>query len=102
MTATAMVTRMDWESPHAHLYVDVTDDNGNTTKWVMELANPQKLQNLGWMQGTVKMGDGITINGWLARDGSNRANLNYIVLPDGMQLAAGSSYFEIREKRISD
>ena len=103
ITMTGMVTRIDWAGPHAQLYMDVIDDNGNTTKWMMELADPQKLQTLGWTKDSVKMRDGITINGWMARDGSNRVNLSYIVLPDGMKLDAGSSYFEgQKQKRISD
>jgi hypothetical protein len=42
----------------------------------------------------IKMGDQITVNGWQARDGSNRANVNTVTMPDRKKLAAGSSYFE--------
>ena len=88
------VTKVDWENPHAHIYMDVKGDNGETAHWTMELANPQKLTNLGWKKDTVKMGDQITITGWQARDGSNRANVNTVTLADGKKMAAGSSYFE--------
>src|SRR6266481_4879622 len=94
VTMTGMVTKMDWENPHAHLYMDVKGQNGDTEHWTMELGNPKKLENSGWKKGMVKMGDMVTINGWKARDGSNRANVNTVTLPDGKKLAAGSSYFQ--------
>ena len=62
--------------------------------WTLELANPKKLTNLGWTKNSVKMGDQITVNGWQARDGTNRANVNTVTLTGGKKLAAGSSYFE--------
>jgi hypothetical protein len=40
------------------------------------------------------MGNMVTINGWRARGGSNRANANTVTTSDGKKLAAGSSYFE--------
>ena len=88
------VTKVDWENPHAHIYIDVNGQNGEMTHWTLELANPQKLANLGWKKDTVKMGEQITVTGWQARDGSNRANANTVTLADGKKLAAGSSYFE--------
>jgi hypothetical protein len=94
VTVMGTVTKIDWENPHAHLYVDVKGNNGETEHWTMELGNPNKLTNNGWKKDTVKLGDMVTINGWKARDGSNRANVNTVTMPDGKKLAAGSSYFD--------
>jgi hypothetical protein len=94
VTMTGTVTKVEWENPHAHIYMDVKSDNGETTNWTMELGNPQKLQNMGWKKDMVKMGDQITVQGWKARDGSNRANAKTVTLADGKKMAAGSSYSE--------
>ena len=94
VTVMGTVTKIDWENPHTHLYMDVKGDNGTTEHWTMELGNPKKLANNGWKKDTVKMGDMVTVNGWKARDGSNRANVNTVTMPNGKKLAAGSSYFE--------
>jgi len=103
VTLTGTVTKMDWTNPHAYLYMDVKGDDGKTTSWTMELGNPKKLQDAGWMKDSVKMGDQVTVEGWRARDGSNHANANTVTLPDGKKLAAGSSYFENKkEKKISN
>ncbi len=103
VTLTGTVTKVDWANPHAHLYMDVKGDDGKTTQWNMELGNPKKLKNEGWKQDSIKMGDQVTVEGWRARDGSNRANAKTVMLPDGKKLAAGSSYNENKkEKRISN
>jgi hypothetical protein len=94
MTMTGTVTKVEWENPHAHIYMDVKGENGKTTNWNMELGNPKKLQGMGWTKDTVKMGDQITVDGWKARDGSNRGNANNVTLADGKKMAAGSSYSE--------
>ena len=100
---TGTLTKVDWENPHAHLYIDVKADNGDTEHWTMELGNPKKLANNGWKKDMVKMGDMVTVNGWKARDGSNRANVNTVTMSNGKKLAAGSSYFEgPKEKRNSN
>ena len=102
VTMTGTVTKIDWENPHAHIYMDMKGDNGEMAHWTLELANPKKLANLGWKKDMVKMGDEITVSGWQARDGSNRANVNTVTLPGGKKMAAGSSYFgSAKEKQKS-
>src|SRR5437879_6149688 len=103
VTVMGTITKIDWENPHAHLYIDVKGDNGETEHWTMELGNPQKLENNGWKKDMVKMGEMVSVSGWKARDGSNHANVNTVTMPNGKKLAAGSSYSEGgKEKRNSN
>jgi hypothetical protein len=103
VTLTGTVTKVDWANPHSYLHMDVKGDDGKTANWTMEMGNPKKLQNAGWKKDSVKMGDQVTVEGWQARDGSKRANVNTVMLPDGKKLAAGSSYFDNKkEKPISN
>ena len=102
VTLMGTVTKVDWENPHAHIYMDVQGDNGQTEHWTMELGSPSKLKTLGWNGDMVKMGHQITVEGWKARDGSNRANANNITLADGKKMAAGSSYFERKKEHPTD
>jgi hypothetical protein len=95
---TGTVTRVEWTNPHAFVFMDVKDDNGQMKNWKFELAGVKKLQDLGWKKDTVKMGDQITVNGWKARDGSDRGNANTIVMDNGTTLEAGSSYFDRNAK----
>ena len=97
------VTKVDWENPHTHIYMDVKGTSGETEHWTVELGNPKKLQDLGWKKdATVKMGDMITVEGWKARDGSNRANANTITLAGGKKMACGSSYSEHKKEKATD
>jgi len=40
---TGTVTKVEWTNPHARIYVDVKDENGNVTNWNFELGGPLQL-----------------------------------------------------------
>ena len=70
-TITGAVTRVEWLSPHIYLYVAVKDDAGKETTWAVEGGAPNALYRQGWRPDTVKVNDVVTVDGWLARDGTN-------------------------------
>jgi hypothetical protein len=89
---TGAVTRVVWANPHAWLYVDVVDATTNkTTNWAVELNSPNALLRAGWKRDTLKMGDVITVEGSLAKDGSPTGNARSVVTSAGQTLFAGSS-----------
>jgi uncharacterized protein DUF6152 len=63
------VTKVEWTNPHARVYIDVRDDTGQMANWNFEMASPNILVRNGWKQNTVKVGDQITVSGYLARKG---------------------------------
>jgi hypothetical protein len=91
ITLTGTVTKVEWTNPHARLYVDVKDDKGVVTNWNFELGGPLQLNRLGWKRDSVKPGDQIKVDGYLAKDGSKMANANNVVFADGRKIFAGSS-----------
>src|SRR5687768_7178526 len=72
------VTKMEWMNPHIYFYVDVKDTAGKTVNWAVEGGNPSGLYRRGWKKDTLKVGDEVTVDGWLARDGSNLANMRTV------------------------
>ena len=42
------VTKVEWRSPHAWIYVDVINDKGDTVNWSFELPSPVTLMRRGW------------------------------------------------------
>ena len=94
VTMTGTVTKVEWSNPHAHIFMDVRDANGQTANWEFELGGLKKMRDFGWKKDTVKMGDQVTINGWKARDGSNHVSANTVTLSNGTKYAGGSSFFE--------
>jgi hypothetical protein len=92
ITLKGVVTRIDWMNPHVWFYINVKDEEGGaTTRWGCEMGAPHQLQGRGWLRDTMKIGDVVTVNGALARDGSKRANARSVTTADGRTLGAASS-----------
>jgi len=90
VTLKGVVTRVEWMNPHVYFYVDVTDEKGNTANWALEMGPPNGLQKSGWNRNTMKIGDEVTVEGTLAKDGSKQANARSVMM-NGKKLGAASS-----------
>ena len=90
ITITGPVTKMEWANPHIFLHVDAKDDAGNVTSWAIEMGNIMALIRLGWKRDDIKIGDTLTVDGFLARDGSKLMNAKTVLL-NGRKMFAGSS-----------
>ena len=91
VTLKGAVTRIEWTNPHARFYIDVKDDKGTVTNWNLELASPNVLTRQGWTRKSLEVGDQITVEGSLAKDGSKMANARVVTLANGKRVFAGSS-----------
>jgi hypothetical protein len=87
---TGNVTKIDWTNPHAHFFLDVRDGSGKVSTWDLELTSPNTLQRGGWTRKSLKVGDVVTVNGYLAKDGTNLAHARDIRLADGRRVLVGS------------
>src|ERR1700682_3285728 len=75
VSLTGTVTKVEWENPHARIYIDVKDESGSVKNWELELGSPNGLIRMGWTRKTLKPGETIIVDGALAKDGSNLANV---------------------------
>jgi Family of unknown function (DUF6152) len=97
VTVKGVVKRVAWVNPHAYVYVDVTGENGKVTTWAFESLSPNALQVRGWSRNSLKEGDHVTVDAYLAKDGkpladgSLHANSKLFTLEDGRKVFAGSS-----------
>ena len=91
ITLKGAVTKIEWTNPHARFYMDVKDDKGTVTNWNLELASPNVLTRQGWTRKSLEVGDQITVEGSLAKDGSKMANARIVTLGNGKRVFAGSS-----------
>ena len=91
MQFTGTVTKVEWTNPHARFYLDVKDARGAVTNWNFELGSPIMLRKLGWRQDSLKIGEQVSVEGYLAKDGAKMANARKITLADGRNVFAGSS-----------
>ena len=85
------ITKMEWINPHSWLHIDVKNADGTTTPWMIEGATPNTLLRRGFTREAVKTGTEITIIGYRAKNGANRANGRDLILPDGSRLFMSSS-----------
>lgn len=90
VTLHGTITRMEWINPHTWMHVDVENEDGTTTAWMIEGGTPNTLFRRGFTRDTVKAGTSITVEGYRARNGANRANGRDLILPDGSRLFMGS------------
>ncbi len=92
-TMSGTVTKVEWMNPHTYFYIDVKDPKtGKVTNWGMEMGSPNGLMRAGWTRNTMKVGDVVTVEGSLAKDGSHTGNARAVSLASsGQKLFAASS-----------
>jgi len=88
---TGVVTKVEWMNPHARFYVEAKNEAGDVTKWEFELGSPNGLMRQGWTRNSMKPGDNVTVEGYLAKDGAKLGNARSVKTADGKKLFAGSA-----------
>jgi uncharacterized protein DUF6152 len=83
---TGKVTKVEWMNPHTWIYLDVAKDDGTLEGWAFEMGSPNRLIRYGWNQDSLPPGQTVTITGSRARDGSLKAAVDTVTLPDGQRL----------------
>jgi hypothetical protein len=91
VTLQGTITKVEWMNPHIWIYLDGKDASGKADKWQCEGGAPNSLTRNGWNKNSLKVGDAVTIEGYLAKDGSKSCNSRSVVLPDGRSVFAGST-----------
>ena len=84
------ITRMEWINPHSWIHLEVPQEDGSVESWMIEAGPAGVLVRRGWTKDSVAPGTEVLVQGYQARDGSNRANGRDVTLPDGSRLFAGS------------
>ena len=80
---TGTVTKIEWTNPHAWVFMDAKDEQGNVESWAVELVGINDLLRLGWGRDRVKTGDAVNVDGFGARNGTNTANAVSVRLANG-------------------
>jgi hypothetical protein len=80
ITLTGTVTKVEWTNPHVWFYINVKDEAGKVTNWGAEMGPPHGLQRSGWRRETLKIGEQVTVQGSLAKNGSKRVNARQVTM----------------------
>ena len=87
---TGTVTKMEWINPHVWIHIDVAQPNGRKEEWMVEGGAPTVLFRRGFSKTSLQSGTKIVVDGYRAKDGTNKMNARQITLSDGRKLFAGS------------
>jgi hypothetical protein len=91
ITLRGTVTKVEWINPHSWIHMDVKNADGTVVNWMIEGGSPNALLRRGVTKNLIPEGIEIVIDGYRAKDGTNRANGRNITLADGRKLSVGSS-----------
>jgi len=89
VTHTGVVTQIDWMNPHVYIYIDEKGEDGKVVNWGFEGYPPNTLRRVGLAKDMLKIGDTITVTGWVAKDSSQRFAGREISWPDGRKFFVG-------------
>ena len=85
------VSKVEFINPHSWIHVDTVGEDGKPVTWMIEGGSPNTLFRRGVTQNSLALGTEVIVDGYRAKDGSNKANGRDITLPDGKKLFLGSS-----------
>lgn len=97
VTLVGKVTSMEWINPHSWIHIDVTDDKGNVTNWMVECGSPNIMLRRGFTKHSLEPGTEITVKGYQAKNGTNRANGSSVTFKDGHKLFVGGSNPDLQQ-----
>ena len=85
------VVRVEWVNPHTWIHLEVTNEDGSKTVWMVAGGTPNTLLRRGLSRGSIPIGAMIIVDGYQSKDRSARANGRDITFADGRKFFMGSS-----------
>ena len=86
LTLKGTLTKWEMINPHSWFHIDVKGPDGKVVEWMIEGGSPNTLIRLGVTKSTVKVGTEFTIEGYQAKEGTNKAVGRNFILADGTRL----------------
>lgn len=85
------VTKWELVNPHSWIRMDVKGPDGTVANWMIEGGSPNSLFRLGFNKDSLPPGTEIIVEGYQAKDGTNRGVGARLTFADGRQLFLGGS-----------
>jgi len=82
---------VEFINPHSWIHIDVKNADGSTTRWSIEGGSPNTLFRRGVTKDSLPQGTTVIVDGYQAKDGSNKANGRDITFTDGRKIFVGGS-----------
>ena len=85
------VSKVEFINPHSWIHIEVTNEDGTKAVWEVEGGTPNTLFRKGINDNTLAAGTAVAVDGYRARDGSNRMSGRDITLADGSKVFLSGS-----------
>jgi len=85
------VTMMEWVNPHSWIHIDVKGPDGTPVNWMIEGGSPNSLMRLGFTKNALLPGMEIVVDGYQAKDGTNKGVGRSLTFADGRKLFLSES-----------
>ena len=86
-TSKGVIVSFAFRNPHAQLYWDVKDEQGNIVHWSAEMNAPSNLERAGWTRSAIvealKPGLEVTVSGFPSKSGAPVLVFSKAVMSNG-------------------
>jgi hypothetical protein len=86
VTLKGVMKKWDMINPHSWFHIEVKQPDGKVVEWMVEGGSPNTLIRLGVTKYTVEVGTELTVEGYQAKEGTNKAVGRNFILKDGTRL----------------
>ena len=91
LTIEGELVRWEMINPHSWFHIDVEAEDGTVSTWLVEGGSPNELIRQGVNRNTVQVGTFLVVEGYRAKDGTEKAVGRNFVLANGERLFLGGS-----------
>ena len=95
---TGTITMVRWSNPHGWIYIDVKGDDGKVVNWAFETAAANALYRRGTKPEDFPVGTQVTVDGYLARNGTPTATSGKLTFADGRSITIGAGAVASEQK----
>ena len=89
VTLEGRVTSVEWTNPHVWVNLDVKGQNGAVAQWRCEGGSASGLRRNGWTRTSLKPGEAVKIDGFLARQAAQTCNIRTVTTTNGRTVFSG-------------
>jgi hypothetical protein len=90
------ISQVWWNNPHVRYRLKTKSADDTAQDWELQAASITSLMQFGWTESTLKVGDKVTVSGYLGRNGAKKLYVRSVSRPDGTKFATS------RDEREAD
>ena len=89
VTLKGTLTKLEWVNPHGWLHIDVKRPDGKVESWAVEAGGASALMRAGVRRTDFTLGVELTVQGFLAKNGSKTVAGREVKTADGRNFFVG-------------